>query len=212
MTQWGINNNTNQAKVYGDDVVEGEVRLVLLRMVLDNETPTLTLWTFDPTATPTEENLGEGVSLSGFEEVSIDYLYLIDTLAIGAGYTSGDMTTSIGDFDEFAIGTEYLDVVPTPNETPNDPIPGDANKDGKVDGSDVTILAGNWQKGVDDGLTAIWDDGDFNNDGKVDGSDVTILAGNWQAGVSGEAASVPEPSTIVLLLAAIAGWFTVRRR
>ena len=37
---------------------------------------------------------------------------------------------------------------------PDEDIPGDANKDGKVDGSDVTILAGNWQKGVSDGLTA----------------------------------------------------------
>ena len=77
--------------------------------------------------------------------------------------------------------------------------PGDANKDGKVDGSDVTILAGNWQT-----LTgATWDMGDFNGDGKVDGSDVTILAGNWQSGVTTAAASVPEPSTFVLLLATI---------
>ena len=63
-------------------------------------------------------------------------------------------------------------------------IAGDANGDGKVDGSDVTILAGNWQKGVGDGLTATWEEGDFNDDGKVDGSDVTILAGNWQYGVT----------------------------
>ena len=62
-------------------------------------------------------------------------------------------------------------------------IPGDANNDGRVDGSDVTILAGNWQVGVNDGKTATWSMGDFNRDGKVDGSDVTILAGNWQTGV-----------------------------
>ena len=79
-------------------------------------------------------------------------------------------------------------------------IPGDANKDGKVDGSDVTILAGNWQVGVSDGQTANWGMGDFNGDGKVDGSDVTILAGNWQSGVTTSAASVPEPSTLILLL------------
>ena len=79
-------------------------------------------------------------------------------------------------------------------------IPGDANNDGKVDGSDVTILAGNWQKGVNDGQTAIWTEGDFNGDGKVDGSDVTILAGNWQYGVDAAAVSVPEPSTMVGLL------------
>ena len=78
-------------------------------------------------------------------------------------------------------------------------IPGDANKDGKVDGSDVTILAGNWQYGVDGNGTASWEMGDFNGDGKVDGSDVTILAGNWQYGVTSAASSVPEPSVLVLL-------------
>ena len=91
-------------------------------------------------------------------------------------------------------------------------IAGDANNDGKVDGSDVTILAGNWQKGVSGGPVASWADGDFNNDGKVDGSDVTILAGNWQYGVNTAAASVPEPSTLLLLLGSIATLCLVRRR
>ena len=90
-------------------------------------------------------------------------------------------------------------------------IPGDANNDGKVDGSDVTILAGNWQKGVSDGQTAAWGDGDFNGDGKVDGSDVTILAGNWQTGVTAAATAVPEPSTIALLLGLLATLVTIRR-
>ena len=93
-----------------------------------------------------------------------------------------------------------------------DPIAGDANNDKKVDGSDVTILAGNWQKGVDDGLTASWEEGDFNGDGKVDGSDVTILAGNWQYGVTAAAASVPEPSTIVLLVCSSLGLLLWRRQ
>ena len=81
-------------------------------------------------------------------------------------------------------------------------IPGDANRDGRVDGSDVTILAGNWQAGVGDPdpSTVTWEMGDFNGDGQIDGSDVTILAGNWQAGVEAAAASVPEPSALVLLL------------
>ena len=90
-------------------------------------------------------------------------------------------------------------------------IAGDANNDGKVDGSDVTILAGNWQKGVSDGLTASWEEGDFNGDGKVDGSDVTILAGNWQYGVEAAASAVPEPGTIVLLISAMASLLIWRR-
>ena len=83
-------------------------------------------------------------------------------------------------------------------------VPGDANKDGKVDGSDVTILAGNWQVGVGGVGGATWEMGDFNGDGAVDGSDVTILAGNWQYGVTTVAAGVPEPSTMILLLTALA--------
>ena len=54
-------------------------------------------------------------------------------------------------------------------------IPGDANGDGVVDGSDVTILASNWQQMSDLGTEV----GDFNGDGIVDGSDVTILAGEF---------------------------------
>ena len=90
-------------------------------------------------------------------------------------------------------------------------IPGDANNDGKVDGSDVTILAGNWQYGVVSG-GAEWEMGDFNGDGKVDGSDVTILAGNWQYGVTDAAAAVPEPSTIALLVSVLASLGLLRRR
>ena len=79
-------------------------------------------------------------------------------------------------------------------------IPGDANEDGVVDGSDVTILAANWQYGVNmENPDATWWMGDFNGDGVVDGSDVTILAGNWQYGVDAGSASVPEPGTLALL-------------
>lgn len=93
-------------------------------------------------------------------------------------------------------------------------MPGDANGDGKVDGSDVTIVADNWQAGVGNPnpTTITWQMGDFNHDGQVDGSDVTILADRWQAGVSTTAVVVPEPSTIVLLLTALIGLAVWRRR
>ena len=63
----------------------------------------------------------------------------------------------------------------------------------------MTILAANWQVGVNDGQTATWSMGDFNGDGCVDGSDVTILAGNWQYGIDDAAARVPEPSMLLLI-------------
>lgn len=76
------------------------------------------------------------------------------------------------------------------------PLPGDANGDGRVDGSDVTILADNWQILTE----ATFGMGDFNGDGAVDGSDVTILADNWQAGVHCTPTSVPEPGTLLMSL------------
>ena len=98
----------------------------------------------------------------------------------------------------------------SPNDmiSPNDPIPGDANGDGRVDGSDVTILAGSWQIQSD----ATWEMGDFNGDGKVDGSDVTILAGNWQYGTTSATTTVPEPSIFVLFLSMLAITLKKNRR
>ena len=110
-----------------------------------------------------------------------------------------------------SVSNYLIDNVSLIDNSPPD-VPGDANSDGKVDGSDVTILAGNWQYGVGmEEPDGTWDMGDFNGDGMVDGSDVTILAGNWQAGVTSEAASVPEPSAMVLLVTTIV-FFLVRSR
>ena len=53
-------------------------------------------------------------------------------------------------------------------------IPGDANGDGKVDGSDLFILLQAWGTSPPSDPRA-----DFNNDGKVDGSDFFILLQNW---------------------------------
>jgi 3',5'-cyclic AMP phosphodiesterase CpdA len=83
--------------------------------------------------------------------------------------------------------------------------PGDANRDGVVDASDATILAGNWQAGPG----ASWLMGDFNGDGYVNASDATILAGNWQSGSSN---AIPEPSTLVLLFGLALGTILVWRK
>ncbi|MGD9126156.1 MAG: dockerin type I repeat-containing protein [Planctomycetia bacterium] len=91
-------------------------------------------------------------------------------------------------------------------------IPGDANWDGKVDASDATILAGNWQyNGIGSEVQdATWEMGDFNGDNRINASDATILASNW--GVDTTVTSVPEPGTVVLLLSALAGLALIWRR
>ena len=60
------------------------------------------------------------------------------------------------------------------------PEPGDANLDGKVDVSDLAILAANYRKHVTGG----WAQADFNNDGVVDVKDLAVLAANYRYGVA----------------------------
>ncbi len=86
-------------------------------------------------------------------------------------------------------------------------LPGDANCDGVVDEADATILATNWQTSLD----ATWVMGDFNLDGHVNDADATILAANWQT-TNAPPASVPEPSTLMLLLTAAVGCVLARIR
>jgi autotransporter-associated beta strand protein len=105
---------------------------------------------------------------------------------------------------------------------------GDANLDGKVNGSDFNLMATNFNQAV----TAGWDKGDFNYDGKVNGNDFVLLAANFNQFASQSAdssadaaalddfaaangislASVPEPASIGLLAVGALGLFTRRRR
>ena len=66
----------------------------------------------------------------------------------------------------------------TPTASAAVPIPGDIDRDGKVDFADLVILARNFGKS---GLT--WDQGDLNGDGKVDFNDLVILARHYGAAV-----------------------------
>jgi hypothetical protein len=68
---------------------------------------------------------------------------------------------------------------------------GDANLDGKVNGTDFTILATNFNQSVTDG----WDKGDFNYDGKVNGSDFLALATNFNQSAGQSAVSVTTSNT-----------------
>ena len=125
-------------------------------------------------------------TINYWDDAIADWIPIIEATS-GTDYTLEYLTEGeLAGYTVLTVGTAF--------------IPGDANGDGLVDGSDVTILAGNWQFGVNDGQTATWAMGDFNGDGQVDGSDVTILAGNWQYGVEPAATAVPEPGCVALLL------------
>ena len=82
-------------------------------------------------------------------------------------------------------------------------LPGDANLDGSVDAADLNHLAPSWLQDV-----ARWSAGDFTADGRVNAADLNELAANWQGRVNATEAnqSVPEPSSIVLLLLVLLGF------
>ena len=90
------------------------------------------------------------------------------------------------------------------------PIGADFNGDGIVDALDLAIWQANYGRNSPPDLSAL---GDADGDGDVDGRDFMIIQRRW--GMSGAltaaVASVPEPGTIVLLLAAALG-MTARRR
>ena len=79
---------------------------------------------------------------------------------------------------------------------------GDANMDGEFNSSDlVSVLsAGTYETGAE----AVWSTGDFNGDGAANSSDLVaaLSDGGYENGPRAAVASVPEPATVSLLLAA----------
>ena len=87
------------------------------------------------------------------------------------------------------------------------PLPGDANLSGRVDDADAAILAAHWH--VTGAGSA---QGDFSGDGIVDDKNASILGANWLASAAAEAASVPEPTSLALLVGGLLSLLAVRRR
>jgi hypothetical protein len=98
---------------------------------------------------------------------------------------------------------------------------GDANLDGKVNGTDFAILAANFNQSVTG-----WDAGDFNYDNRANGIDFTELAANFNQGITNPSevaaldafaaanglslTAVPEPASVGLL--AFSGLTLLSRR
>jgi hypothetical protein len=119
--------------------------------------------------------------------------------AADAGYANGTFSGQSVDAD--AVLVRYT-------------LAGDSNIDGKVDLTDFTYLAANFNKQG----TANWLQGDYNYDGNVDLSDFTYLAANFNQTLPASTAAapkslgtaVPEPMSVALL--ALTGTTMIARR
>ncbi|MBN1555103.1 MAG: PEP-CTERM sorting domain-containing protein [Phycisphaerae bacterium] len=135
-------------------------------------------------------NEGSYLDLAGqtlyYDSADIDgYAALVDTVG-------GGMLMEIG-----AQEADELNVL------------GDANLDGIVNLSDLTILGQNW--GIDDG-TATWAQGDFDGDGIVYHHDQMLLMDHWLETGRAAGGGVPEPATISLTAVGLLGVLRRRRK
>jgi hypothetical protein len=89
-------------------------------------------------------------------------------------------------------------------------LPGDANLDGTVNINDLSKVLTNYDK-----TGQIWADGDFSGDGSVDISDLSVVLAHYDQTATAAGAgikAVPEPSTLLLTAAGLAGLLAYARR
>ena len=110
--------------------------------------------------------------------------------------------TNQSDFDlnnDSAVDTndlsQWLSDAATANGFTTAYVPGDANLDRIVNAEDLNRLAINWRQNV-----ARWSGGDFTADGMVNSIDLNALALRWRQSNAASTTSIPESSSVWLLL------------
>jgi len=164
---------------------------------------------------------------SGFNGGAWNGAGINSSIAASNNSTPGNLQYGIGYADSADVGDPAG--VPSGEIELRYTLLGDANLDGKVNGSDFTLMATHFNDAVTNG----WDEGDFNYSGTVNGDDFVLLADNFNqyASESSPAAaadlaaldsfaaangisltSVPEPATAGMMLVAGLGILRRRRR
>ena len=142
-------------------------------------------------------NTGTGFLLDTLEDPSLtgDDAFGQDVAIDGNHVLIGDFNDDTGGND---VGRAFLFTAV--------PEPADLNMDGFVDGLDLGILLASW------GTTTTPDMGELDGTPPVDGLDLGALLGAWNPPPLPAAASVPEPSTLMLAGLAAIGLFARRGR
>ena len=128
----------------------------------------------------------------------------VDADLVGDVYLCGTVNTT-----KVPLPLDFFDVLVAKYSGDNGKyLPGDANCDGTVDISDLTVLSQNWE---DYSEVKTWAQGNFNGDDYVDISDLTILGQYWGLSTSSfeealaSIGTVPEPATFAMLIAGLVG-------
>jgi fibronectin-binding autotransporter adhesin len=131
------------------------------------------------------------------------------TAAHASNFASGQFRSSTATSSK---GLGWVDDTTNSQVNVAEALYGDSNIDGKVDLTDFTFLAANFN-----GSGKTWLQGDYNYDGNVDLTDFTFLAANFNqtlpsdGGGSSVGSMVPEPASM-LSVSALAGSLILRRR
>jgi len=132
-----------------------------------------------------------------------------------AEYTGADLSLS-GEFSNAGsnIGGAYVEAVDytggTVDVTLYQQKVGDVDLDGDVEFSDLSNLLDNW------GIGTSWAEGDTDFSGDVVFADLSNLLDNWgtplASGAGAQIGVVPEPGTLLMLIAGMAGLLIYRKR
>jgi len=135
-----------------------------------------------------------------------------DDLWVGSAQNGLDTSSFDGWIDEVAIYRDILSAETIAEHyqlvIETSLLPGDLNGDGFVGGDDLDIVRSFWGQNVTAGDLL---SGDPSNDGFVGGDDLDIVRANWGQGTPPSPTAVPEPSTLISLLALALASFAVYR-